>query len=228
MPTVILLRHGRTTANAGGVLAGHAAGIALDDVGEAQARAVGERLSGVRLSGIVTSPLERTKQTARIVAGQRRRKIPIRMDRSFIECDYGDWTMKKLSTLAKKPLWSVVQTHPSSATFPNGESMAAMQHRAVAGIRRLNAELGDRAIYVVVSHGDVIKSIIADALGMHLDNFQRISVDPCSLSVISYTPHRPFVVKVNDTGEDLSYLTPRTKKQGSDAVVGGGSGGSRA
>lgn len=224
MPTVILLRHGRTSANAQGVLAGQARGVHLDDAGRAQAEAAGARLAQVHLSAIVTSPLERTRQTAQAVAKAHDKAIQVTSDKAFIECDYGDWSMKKLSSLAKKPLWQTVQLHPSGAVFPRGESMAAMQHRAVDGIRRWNAKVGERGVYLVVSHGDVIKSIIADALGMHLDNFQRISVDPASLTVISYTSLRPFVVTVNDNGGDLSYLRKRPGRRTSDAAVGGGAG----
>lgn len=224
MPTVILLRHGRTTANATGVLAGDARGVLLDEVGKAQARAAGERLADVRLSAIVSSPLERTRATAAAVRNAHSKDLAVNTDRRFIECDYGDWTMKKLSVLAKKPLWQTVQLHPSAATFPNGESMAAMQHRAVAGIRSWNAKLGDRGVYLVVSHGDVIKSIIADALGMHLDNFQRISVDPGSLSVIAYSTLRPNVITVNDATDGLAFLRKRARKSTNDAVVGGGAG----
>ncbi len=128
-------------------------------------------------------------------------------------------------------MWKVVQSHPSAAAFPgaSGESMAQMQHRAVSAVREWNATLGDLAVYAVVSHGDVIKACLADALGMHLDLFQRISVDPCSVSVVSYTPTRPFVLRTNDTGGDLSWLAAppkrrRGRKAASDAEVGGGAG----
>lgn len=224
MPTVVLLRHGRTTANATGILAGQLRGVALDEHGQAQAIAVGERLSTVSLAAIITSPLERTRATARAVAQFQPRMRTLTNDRAFIECDYGDWSGKKLSALASKPLWTTVQQHPSAAVFPNGESMSQMQHRAVSGIRHWNASLGEKAVYLVVSHGDVIKAILADALGMHLDNFQRINVDPGSLSVVQYTTLRPFVVKVNDTGSDVSYLMPARRRRSSDAPVGGGRG----
>ena len=224
MPTVVLLRHGRTTANATGMLAGQIKGVQLDEHGLHQARAVGERLAQVPLRAIVTSPLERTRATAQAVATARRRPMALTNDADFIECDYGTWSGKKLSSLAAKPLWRQVQLHPSAVTFPNGESMVAMQHRAVSGIRAWNDAVGERGVYLVVTHGDVIKSILADALGMHLDNFQRINVDPGSISVISYTELRPFVVKVNDTGEDVSYLRPKKRTRSSDAVVGGGRG----
>ena len=127
-------------------------------------------------------------------------------------------------------MWKVVQAHPSAAVFPGdqGESMAHMQHRAVSAIRDWNERLGPEAIYAVVSHGDVIKAILADALGMHLDQFQRIRVDPCSVSVVDYTPLRPFVGRTNDTGGSLDGLVRRPgrkrRRRTSDAAVGGGAG----
>ena len=237
MATVILVRHGRTAANAGGVLAGWTAGVHLDDTGREQAEATAQRLSVVPLAAVVTSPLERTRETAAAILAGREPRPPLHVDERVGECRYGDWTNQPLKTLAKDPLWKVVQAHPSAATFPGaeGESLADMSARAVASVRgwnaRLAAETGADPTYVVVSHGDVIKAIVADALGMHLDSFQRISVDPASVTVIRYTDLRPFVLRVNDNGGDLASLVPptpkgrrRARKPSSDAAVGGGAG----
>jgi probable phosphomutase (TIGR03848 family) len=233
--TVILVRHGRTAANAGGVLAGWTPGVHLDERGREQAAALGERLRPVPLAAIVTSPLERTRETAAAIRAGRDPRPPLHTDRRVGEAHYGDWTNQPLKNLAKDPLWKVVQSHPSAAVFPgeDGEAMAGMSARAVAAVRDWNARLSAPGVdptYAVVSHGDVIKAIVADALGMHLDDFQRISVDPCSVTVIRYTDLRPFVVRVNDVGGDLSGLVPAAKPKGrrggssSDAVVGGGAG----
>lgn len=233
MTTVLLIRHGRTTANASGVLAGRTPGVELDERGQAQAAALAERLAAVPLAAIVSSPLERTRQTAEaLLAG--RRKTPLHLDDALSECDYGDWSGRDLSTLAKESLWMTVQAHPAAAVFPGGEAMAAMSARAVTAIRRWNAEFGQDATYAVVSHGDLIKAIVADALGMHLDLFQRLQADPCSVSVIRYTELRPFVLRLNDTGGDVSSLIPpkgrtrrtsaRTKAAKGDAQPGGGAG----
>lgn len=227
MTTVLLLRHGRTTANAEGVLAGWTPGIELDDVGREQAAAVATRLQEVRFSAILTSPLERCRQTADIVADRRRTDMPIHTEVDLAEARYGDWTGQTLEVLAKDPLWDAVQHHASGVTFPGGESMSGVQARAIAAIRRWNRRLGDSATYVAVSHGDVIKAIVADALGMHLDLFQRIQVDPCSISVIRYTPERAFVARLNDVGGDLSMFSPnrrRRPRRPTDGVVGGGDG----
>src|SRR5690348_5152417 len=116
------------------------------------------------------------------------------------ECHYGEWTGQELKKLVKDPLWKVVQAHPSAATFPGGEALRETQARAVAAIREHNKSLGADATWVAVTHGDVIKAVLADALGMHLDLFQRNVVDPCSVSVVRYTELRPFVTRMNDTG----------------------------
>ena len=235
MATVILVRHGRTAANAGGVLAGWTPGVHLDDAGRAQAAAVAARLAVVPLSAVVTSPLERTRETADHLLAGREPLPPLHIDDRIGECRYGDWTNQPLKTLVKDPLWKVVQSHPSAAVFPGaeGEPLAEMSARAVAAVRDWNARLsvaGADPTYVVVSHADVIKAITADALGMHLDAFQRLSVDPCSVTVIRYTELRPFVLRTNDTGGDLAGLVPRPKARrrrrgsASDAVVGGGAG----
>ncbi|MET0929615.1 MAG: histidine phosphatase family protein [Aeromicrobium sp.] len=226
MATVILVRHGRTTANASGVLAGRTAGVKLDEVGRGQADRTGERLAVVPLVGIVSSPLERCRQTAKAILSRQEGTPEMLIDRDITECDYGEWQGSKLADLAKEDLWSVVQSHPSAATFPGGESMGAMQARSVAAIRRrdaaFEAEHGAGAVWVAVSHGDIIKSILADALGMHLDLFQRINVNPASVSIIRYGAARPVVVSTNTDAGDLSWL--RAPAPAGDAAVGGGAG----
>jgi probable phosphomutase (TIGR03848 family) len=228
--TLLLLRHGRTTSNAAGTLAGRQP-IPLDEAGEAQARAVGERLAALPLAAVVSSPLPRCRQTLSLALPQARPAV----DERFTECGYGDWTGKQLKDLAKDPLWKVVQAHPSAVTFPGGEAMSAMAARGVAAVREwdatVTAERGPDALWLACSHGDVIKAIVADAMGLHLDQFQRIVADPASLTVIRYTATRPFVVRLNDTGGDLASLVPPKKTRrrknpapSSDAAVGGGAG----
>jgi probable phosphomutase (TIGR03848 family) len=242
MATLLLVRHGRTTANATGVLAGRTPGVRLDDEGRKQADALAARLDRLPLVAVVTSPLERCRETAEAVAGMRLKPVE---DERLAEVKYGDWQGRELTHLAKEPLWKVVQQHPSAVTFPGegGEAMLAVSERGVAAVRewdaRIEAEHGPDAIWVAVSHGDVIKAILADALGMHLDQFQRILVDPCSVSVVRYTPMRPFVMRTNDVGGDLTSLVPTKKRRrrartargaeaDSEAAIGGGAGGAPA
>jgi probable phosphomutase (TIGR03848 family) len=230
--TVLLVRHG-LTATTGHVLTGWTPGIPLDDRGQAQAAALAARLARLPLDAIVSSPLERCQQTAAAIAATRDGQQVITEDRVG-ECRYGDWTGQPLKKLMREQLWRVVQAHPSAVTFPGagGESMPDMQHRAVAAVRDWNARLGQKATYLICSHGDVIKAIVADSLGLHLDQCQRIQADPCSLTVIRYTPLRPFLVRMNDRGGGVDDLMPHAGghardhgKDQSDAAVGGGSGG---
>jgi len=185
-----------------------------------------------------------TAGTGSVLTGRDGHQVAVTEDGRFAEVAYGDWTGKPIKRLAKEPLWRVVQAHPSAVRFPGpgGESLPGVQARAVAAIRDWNERLGPKATYLVCSHGDVIKSIIADSLGLHLDMFQRIQVDPCSVSVIRYTPLRPFVLRMNDTGAAVGALAPRGPAAGvpgqqggeaagrpglgeGDAVIGGGAGG---
>ena len=228
MTTVVLVRHGLTKMT-GPLLAGWTPGLHLDERGEKQAAAVAERLAPVRFDALVSSPLDRCLDTAQAIAGGR--GLEVQVEDRLGECRYGDWTGKALKDLAKEPMWKVVQQHPSAAVFPgpDGEPLRETQNRAVAAVRDWNARLGPDATWLACSHGDVIKAVVADALGLHLDQFQRILVDPCSVTVIRYTETRPFVVRVNDTGGSVADLLPppakgRRKKASSDAPVGGGAG----
>ena len=226
MATVILVRHGRTTANAAGMLAGRAVGVNLDKIGRDQAARTGERLAVVPLVGVVSSPLERCRQTSRIILDLQTGSPVTPIENDITECDYGQWQGRALGELAKEDLWSVVQNRPSAVVFPGGESMIAMQARSVAAIRRhdavFEAQHGPGAVWVAVSHGDIIKSILADALGMHLDLFQRININPASISIVRYRVDRPDVVATNTDAGDLSWL-----RDGGAAIepqLGGGAG----
>ncbi|KYH44453.1 MSMEG_4193 family putative phosphomutase [Branchiibius sp. NY16-3462-2] len=231
MALALIVRHGRTAANASGTLAGWTPGVGLDDVGREQAQRVGARVADLPIRRIVASPLQRCQETAGAVRGVL--DVPIETVDDLGECKYGAWTGQPIRDLAKDPLWRIVQDQPSAVTFPasedfEAESMRAMQARAVGAMRRIDHEVtqefGDQAIWLAVSHGDVIKAILADALGTHLDQFQRISVGPASLSAVRYGPTRPFVVRMNDTGGDVSDLIPKPEHAPEgDAPVGGGS-----
>jgi len=224
--TLLLVRHG-LTAVTGDRLAGWTPDLHLDERGQAQAAALAARLAPLPLTAIVSSPLDRCRETAEAIAAQGdARPEKLEIDERFGEVRYGDWTGRPLAELAKEPLWQVVQAHPSAVRFPGdeGEAMAEAQHRAVAAVRDWNARLGPDATYLVCSHGDIIKAITADALGLHLDQFQRIQADTVSLTVIRYTPLRPFVVRLNDTGGSVEPLLDHGKdagRGGSDATVGG-------
>ncbi|SDH24998.1 MSMEG_4193 family putative phosphomutase [Agrococcus jejuensis] len=232
MPTVLLVRHGRTTANASGVLAGRMPGVHLDEVGRRQVAATGERIAAAPIARVVSSPLERCRETADAILAAQEVAPALAIEPGLSECDYGDWQGRPLAELAREDLWKVVQSTPSAATFPAGESMLAMHARGVEAVRRIDAEVladhGPDAVWVAVSHGDVLKAILADALGMHLDHFQRLHVDPASVSIVRYGTGRPQVLGSNTHAGDLSWLRPRVEDAASaasdDAVVGGGAG----
>lgn len=243
MGRAILVRHGRTTANATGVLAGRTA-VELDEHGRGQAARLAEVFAGIPLAAAISSPLPRTQQTLELLLAERTSQVPVHFDEALSEVDYGEWTGGALKDLAKDPLWRLVQSHPSAVTFPGGESMAGMAARAAAAVRawvaHWDAELGSQAQgeptqqstepaappvanVVIVSHGDIIKAVLADALGMHLDAFQRIAVDPASVSVVHYVEGRPMVECMNTDGSLL-----RTWQHGAtgaaEAAPGGGAG----
>jgi probable phosphomutase (TIGR03848 family) len=235
MTTVLLIRHGRTSANTAGILAGRSSGVVLDEVGHQQAAELAARIARVPLRTVVTSPLRRCRQTAQALVANRAEACPIQVEQGLVECGYGEWTGKALRELSKDKLWGAVQHQPSAVRFPGGESMTEMSARAAGAVRawndRLSAEHGPEAVWAAVSHGDPIKAILADALGMHLDSFQRIVVDPASLSIIRYTATRQYVITVNSGTVDLgAVFAPRKKARGrrsrpaDEAPVGGGLG----
>lgn len=203
--TVLLVRHGRTSTT-GKVLPGRAKGLHLSDEGREQARHAAERISTLeRVDAVVASPLERTRETAAPIGEAT--GVKVTTSRRLLECDFGDWTGARLSTLRRKPEWSMVQRRPSGFRFPGGESFAEMQQRIWGGIESLVAEHPGRTI-VAVSHADPIKAAVAMATGVHLDLFQRIVISPCSITPLLFTAEGPVVLAVNSTGDDLRTLAP--------------------
>ncbi len=223
--TVILLRHGRSTSNTAHTLAGRSEGVDLDDKGREQAQALVARIGDLPVKAIVRSPLLRCERTVEPLAAAL--GLAPTVEERIVEVDYGTWTGRTIGELVKEPLWKVVQQQPSAAIFPDGEGLAEVQARAVTAVRehdrRLAAEHGGDVLWVACTHGDVIKAVLADALGTHLDAFQRITADPASMSVIRYTDTRPFVLHVNHTGGGLTAgLTAKpAAAPETDAVVGG-------
>lgn len=204
-PTLILLvRHGQTPTT-GTVLPGRAKGLHLSDTGRQQAEAVSERLSSVsKIDAIYASPLERARETAAPLS--KRLKLAVRIERGLLECDFGEWTGRNLKDLYKLPEWSSVQRYPSGFRFPQGESFTEMQTRITTAIARL-VERHQGGTVALFSHADPIKAAVADALGTHLDLFQRISISTCSVTAIAYGPGGPNVLTVNETG-NLGTLRP--------------------
>ena len=205
LTTILLVRHGQTPST-GKVLPGRAPGLHLAETGVAQAQKAAERIGELkRVDALYTSPLERARETAAPIAkitGQR-----AHVERGLLECEFGEWTGAELSKLMKKPEWQTVQRSPSSFRFPGGESFSEMQHRIVSTLDRLRAAHPGGTI-VCVSHADPIKAAVANALGTHLDLFQRIVISTCAVSVIAWSPGGPAVLAVNSTGGSLRELQP--------------------
>lgn len=230
MPTVILVRHGHSTSNGDGILAGRLPGIHLSDRGREQVGRLAERFAGTEVARVVSSPLERCRETAGAIAGAV--GVEVLEEEGLQECAYGAWTGRKLSELAKDPLWSTVQDDPGSARFPDddryaAESLAEMSDRVVQAVQRHDAEVreahGENAVWVAVTHGDLVKALLADATGAGLSRFQRYTADPASVSVVRYGGRHTFLLAANDLVPDLSRF--RTEEPpAADAVVGGGAG----
>jgi 2,3-bisphosphoglycerate-dependent phosphoglycerate mutase len=223
MGTLLLIRHGRTAANAEGILAGRTPGVVLDEVGRDTTKALAIRLKEVKVAQVVVSPLERTQETAGLLFDA---SMPTALEVRLLECDYGTWQGMKLSELVTNELWPIVQQRPDEMIFPEGEAMNDMAARASSAMRewdaKLVAEHGSDVVWVAVSHGDIIKAICADAMGLPLRKFQTLMIDPASVSVVHYSEQGSAVGKLNDTGD--SWLAKLNEKINKTPTLGGESG----
>ena len=222
---LVLIRHAHSQSNASGVLSGRLPNIHLSEKGIKQSQQLSERLGNFAVAQLRVSPMERCFETISpwlndIVLKNSPGFEPI-IDPSLNEVDYGSWSGKKIITLARKKEWRTVQESPSRMYFPGGEGIAQMQSRAMSVVHEL-AKLPDSKTAVIVSHGDVIKSIVASALGTHLDEFQRIIIDPASVSVLDYSGIKPRVLLLNDTRAVVTDLLQAPKR--SRNLLGGGAG----
>jgi probable phosphomutase (TIGR03848 family) len=202
---VLFVRHGQT-ATTGKELPGRAPGLHLSDAGREQAEAVAARIAELkRVDAVYASSLERARETAAPIA--KARGVRVNVDRGLLECDFGEWTGGELKKLMKLPEWRTVQSYPSGFRFPGGESFLEMQDRMVGTVQRL-ADRHRGGVIVCVSHADTIKAAVAQALGTHLDLFQRIVISTCSVTAVIYGPGAPVVLTVNSTGGSLAQLVP--------------------
>ena len=219
---LILVRHAHSTANASGILSGQRKGVFLSESGREQAESLADRLGAVPIGQVLVSPMERCQETIEpwlTQFGNKRMKVAV--EPRLIEVDYGAWSGKKLRSLATQKLWNTVQRTPSRVTFPGGESLLAMQQRAMSAIHDAFAR-PTKGHVMVVSHGDVIKSIVASSLGMHLDEFQRIVIDPASVSIIDFYTSRPRALVINNASGSVSALLADKAKN--RILLGGGAG----
>lgn len=202
MTQVLLLRHAVNDYVRTGRLAGWTPEVHLNEEGRAQAQALGVRLADTHLNALYSSPLERTMETARAVAGHHP-DLTIRINEGMGEVRYGDWEGKPISDLQGRKMWQLVQQTPSRAHFPGGETMRGVQARAVEAIEAL-VDQHPCDLIAVVTHADLIKMVIAHYLGMHLDQFQRIVISPASISTLTLEYGRPYVGGIND----IAHLHP--------------------
>jgi len=224
MTRILLIRHAHSVANQRGILAGRADGVVLTEQGVSQSEDLAKRLTGSEISKVHISPLERCHLTiaplVKSIPSRDRPKIVVSEDLS--EVDYGKWTGKKLSALYREKLWKVVQNRPSAMYFPAGEGLAQVQVRAMRAVHSAATEGG---LQVLVSHGDVIKSIVAAVLGTHLDNFQKIVIDPASITVLDFDGTDFRVLTLNNTSTPIAeFAKPSAKKRPVKAQLGGSSG----
>jgi len=220
MARIVLLRHAHSVANEKNLLAGRTAGISLSKTGKEQAKDLISRLGTIQFDEVAISPLQRCRETIDPWLTSTGAKSRIVVDESISEVDYGSWSGKTLSSLRRKAQWKIVQDFPSQMTFPEGESLLEMQGRALSGFYRLNAVKG-KGPRLLVSHGDVIKSIVAHCLGMHLDQFQRLVIEPASLTIIDTDSGTSRLVRFNDAKGFLS-----SEKSTNQSALGGSTGNS--
>lgn len=196
MTHIYLIRHAENDY-VGKKLAGWKPGVHLNEKGRRQAQALAERLAGVRLEAVYSSPLERAIETAAPLAQARR--LPILRRPALGEVKYGEWTGRSLKALARTRLWRVVQFRPSAVRFPGGETFPELQMRVVGALEAIRAEHPKGAV-AVVSHGDAIRVAVAHYLGVHLDLFQRIMISPASITILHLSDGLPRLLRLNDTG----------------------------
>ena len=222
---LVLIRHAHSEANAAGILSGRLPNVHLSEKGVEQSEHLAVRLGNFPVATLRVSPMERCFETISpwinsIVLPNNPRFEPM-VDQELTEVDYGSWSGKKLAVLSKNKLWKIVQEAPSRMYFPNGEGIAQMQSRAMTSVHEAVSTKAKGAA-VIVSHGDVIKSIVASALGMHLDEFQRIVIDPASISILDFSTTKPRVLLLNDSRSVVTELLVAPKR--AKNLLGGGSG----
>jgi probable phosphomutase (TIGR03848 family) len=202
--TLLLVRHG-TNDWVHGRLAGWTPGVHLNEEGRRQAEALSARIGDLPLAAIYSSPLERCVETAQAIAGPR--QLQLRLIEGLGEVRYGEWQGAELKELYKHELWPGVQHYPSGTRFPNGETLGEVQARAITTLDALRAQHPNEII-IAVSHADLIRLVLAYYIGIHIDLFQRLAINPCSLSALTFERMGPRLVAYNETGS-LEHLRPR-------------------
>jgi probable phosphomutase (TIGR03848 family) len=220
VPKIVLIRHAHSTANAAGVLSGQLPNVHLSKSGQEQAERLAERLGKLTIAQIQVSPMDRCSETLAPWLAKYGKGVTVTLEPNLIEVDYGKWSGKKLATLSRAKLWRKVQGQPSAVTFPDGESLAQMQVRAMQTVHGFF--VSDQEMTIMVSHGDVIKAIVASSMGMHLDDFQRIVIDPASITILESNGGAIRLTRLNDSDSSISELLQSKSRRGH--LLGGGKG----
>ena len=211
MTQLVLIRHATNDWVRQGLLAGWTPGVHLNEEGRSQAQALGERLAGSQLDAVYSSPLERALETAQAVATPHGLEVQIR--EGIGEVQYGEWNGRSLRELVKKPLWRSVQVYPSGTRFPSGETIGEMQARVVKTLDEIRSA-HPKGIVAAVAHADVIKAATAFFVGVPLDLFQRLVISPASVTIVSFGPFGPQLLRMNDAGElKLERAQPRKPRR---------------
>jgi probable phosphoglycerate mutase len=191
-------------------LVGRTPGVHLSQLGRDQALALVERLRGVAIADIYSSPLDRALETAAPLAADR--GLAVHQDAGLSEVDYGEWSGQELRHLRKTDLWKRVQTRPADARFPEGEAVREAQARIVGSLESI-ANSHPKECVAVFSHSDMIKFAVAHLVGIHLDLFQRLVIGPVSVTAIVLGGHAPALVHLNDTGGLQDLAPPRRRRR---------------
>ena len=227
MARLVFIRHAHSTANDAGILSGQLPGVSLSKKGEKQAQLLVERLGASEFDSIRVSPMQRCEETIApwLNSGYSRGLKAYEIDESLIEVDYGSWSGRKLSSLSREKMWKVIQDRPSKVQFPEGERIKAMQKRALSSVMQALEEKKN-GTHLFVSHGDVLKALVASLMKIKLDDFQSLVIDPASVTVIDFDGNRSMLLAFNDTHSPIAPMTKMEKS--TKMLLGGGARKSRA
>lgn len=222
MARLVFIRHAHSTANDAGILSGQLPGISLSKKGKTQAENLVERIGASSFDSVRVSPLQRCEETispwlkSKYSKGLKNYLV----DESLIEMNYGSWSGRKLSSLSREKMWKEIQNRPSSVQFPEGERMRSMQRRALSSVANALEEKRN-GTHLFVSHGDVLKAIVASLLKMKLDDFQSLVIDPASVTVIDFDGAKSRLLAFNDSHSPVAPMAAMEKS--TQALLGGGS-----
>jgi len=224
---LVFIRHAHSTANDAGILSGQLPGVSLSKKGEKQAQLLVERLGASEFDSIRVSPMQRCEETIApwLNSGYSRGLKAYEIDESLIEVDYGSWSGRKLSSLSREKMWKDIQDKPSTVQFPEGERIKAMQKRALSSVMQA-LEDKKNGTHLFVSHGDVLKALVASLMKIKLDDFQSLVIDPASVTVIDFDGSKSRLLAFNDTHSPIAPMTKMEKS--TKMLLGGGARKSRA